>query len=249
MQSPLLLDLNVTIEPNPKGNIGDHSNSFARLLGELQYIMNATHPDISYIVNRLTSYTANPSLQHTTALKRILRYLSGTHSYGIVYKALPQSPSFFHGYSDAALANVDEAKSTSGYIYIARNGTITWSSKRQISQALSSTEAEYVAISEAACEACWLQNLYSELSLLDQETPTEIHGDNEASLAMARNPQFHKHTKHIDTCWHWIQRLIHAGIITVESCHNPEQMADVLTKALPHQKHEKHAQGMGLVPI
>ena len=245
------LDPNVTIEPNPEGNIGDRSNSFARLLGELQYIANATRPDISYAVNRLASYTANPSLQHTTALKRILRYLSGTRSYGIVYKALPQSPSFFHGYSDAALANADEAKSTSGYVYIAGNGAITWSSKRQISQALSSAEAEYVAISEAAREACWLRNLYSELGLLDQETPTEIRGDNEASLAMARNPQFHKRTnlKHIDTRWHWIRRLIRAGIITVESCRDPEQTADVLTKALPRQKHEKHAQGMGLVPI
>jgi len=195
------------------------------------------------------SYTANPSLQHTIALKRILRYLSSTRSYGIVYKVLPQSPSFFHGYLDVALANADEAKSTSGYVYIARNGVITWSSKRQISQALSSAEAEYVTISEAARKACWLWNLYTELGLLDQEMPTEIHGDNEASLTMARNPQFHKHTKHINTHWHWIQRLICAGIITVESCHDPEQTADVLTKVLLHQKHEKHAQGMGLVPI
>jgi hypothetical protein len=83
------LDLNVTIVPNPKGNTGDHSNSYASLLGELQYIANATRPDISYVVNRLASYTANPSLQHTTALKRILRYLCGTKTYCITYKALP----------------------------------------------------------------------------------------------------------------------------------------------------------------
>ena len=72
------LDPNMQLVPNPEGNIGNRSNSFARLLGELQYIANATRPDILYMVNWLALYTANPSLQHTTALKRILHYLAGT---------------------------------------------------------------------------------------------------------------------------------------------------------------------------
>jgi len=72
------LDPNIMLMPNPEGNDGDRSNSFASLLGELQYIANATCPDIAYVVNRLASYTANPSLQHHTALKWILRYLAGT---------------------------------------------------------------------------------------------------------------------------------------------------------------------------
>ena len=72
------LDLNVALVPNPEGENGSCSNSFARLLGELQYIANATCPNITYTVNRLTSYTANPSLQHNIAVKRILRYLAGT---------------------------------------------------------------------------------------------------------------------------------------------------------------------------
>jgi hypothetical protein len=243
------LDPNVPIEPNPEGNEGNRSNSFARLLGELQYVATTTRPDITYAVNRLASYTANPSLQHTTALKRILRYLSGTRSYAIVYKALPKSPNLFHGYSDAALANADEGKSTSGYVFMAGDGAITWSSKRQISQALSSAEAEYVAISEAAREVCWLRSLYHEIGILDSNVPTEIRGDNEASLAMAKRPQFHKRTKHIETRWHWIRRLIRAGIIRVESCRDAEQTADVLTKALPRPKHTKHTEEMGLVPI
>jgi hypothetical protein len=136
------LDPNIPIEPNPEGNIGDRSNSFARLLGELQYVANATRPDITYAVNRLASYTANPSLQHTTALKRILRYLSGTQDYKITYKALPAHPNFFHGYVDAAYANSDDNKSTTGYVFLAGEGAITWCSKKQITTALSSTEAE-----------------------------------------------------------------------------------------------------------
>ena len=76
-----------------------------------------------------------------------------------------------------------------------------------------------------------------------------ICGDNEGSLVMARNPQYHKQSKHIDLRWHWICKLIEDGIVTVDSCCDPDQTADILTKALHHQKHQKHAKEMGLVSI
>jgi len=198
------LDPNVPLEPNPKGNEGDRSNSYARLLGELQYIASATRPDITYAVNRLASYIANPSLQHTTALKRILRYLCGTQSYCITYKAVSKKVDFFLGYTDAAYANADKGRSTTRYMFLAGEGAITWSSKKQISTVLSSMQAEYIALSEAACKVYWLRNLYTELGLLKEDMPTTIKGDNDGSIAMARNPQFHKQTKHIAIWWHWI---------------------------------------------
>jgi hypothetical protein len=110
---------------NPDGNVRDHSNAYASLLSKLQYITTAMYPDITYMVNRLASYTANPSLQHHTALKQILRYLSSTKTHGITYKAVKDHPDFFHGYADAAYANTDDYKSTSSYIFITREGTIT----------------------------------------------------------------------------------------------------------------------------
>ena len=94
-------------------------------------------------------------------------------------------------------------------------------------------EAEYIALAEAMHEACWLRNLYSELGLLDRDLPTEIKGDNEGSLAMANNPMFHKRSKHIDLRHHWICDLIQGEIVSVESCRDPEQTADMLTKVLP----------------
>jgi hypothetical protein len=72
------MDPNVKLEPNPKANTLNHSNAYAKLLGELQYVANCPRPDISYTVNRLAAYTANPSLQHYGAVKRVLRYLAGT---------------------------------------------------------------------------------------------------------------------------------------------------------------------------
>ena len=113
-------------------------------------------------MNRLASYTVNPSLQHVTALKRILRYLAGTKNLGITYSKTADNPdnNIFHGFADAGFANHDDHKSTSGYVFLAAGGAITWKSKNQTTIALSSTQAKYVALSEAACKACWLQSLF-----------------------------------------------------------------------------------------
>ena len=119
------LDLNAPLEPNPEGNEGNCSNSFVRLLGELQFIANATRPNIAYAVNRLVSCTANLSLQHVGALKHILQYLLGTRTHGIVYKALPQDPNFFFRYADASYGNADDRRSISSYIFLAGNRAIT----------------------------------------------------------------------------------------------------------------------------
>jgi len=76
-----------------------------------------------------------------------------------------------------------------------------------------------------------------------------IRGDNEGLIAMAKNPQFHKRSKHIEIRWHWVRDLVQEGKIYVNSCRDPEQTADVLTKALPCPKHKKHTSDMGLVSV
>ncbi len=185
-------------------------------------------------MNRLTAYTANLSLQHTRTLKRILRYLAGTKTYGITYTALPnknRETNLFHGYADASLANVEGCKSTSGYVFLEGGGAITWLSKKQSVVALSSTEVEYVALSEAGREACWLRSLYEELGF-KQTHPTLIKSDNNGAIAMAKNPQFHKRAKHIKMRWHWIRDLVEGGIMTIRSCRDADQTADIFTKVL-----------------
>jgi transposase InsO family protein len=242
----------IKLEKNPDGAQGNRSNSYARLLGELQFLANATRPDIAYAVNCLSAYTANPSLAHGSALKKILRYLAGTKSHGITYhKYHPQrvldGKNLFHGYSDAAFRNADDSKSTSGYVFQMAGGAITWRSKRQSTIALSSTEAEYVALSEAGREACWLRSLFEELGE-KQTLPTLIRGDNDGSIAMARSQQFHKRAKHIEMRWHWLRDMVENENIQIDSCRDPEQTADVLTKAISRQRHLRHIAEMGLVP-
>jgi hypothetical protein len=144
------LDLEVKLEPNLDGNTGDRSNSYAWLIGELQFIANAMRPDITYAISRLSSYTANPTMQHVSALKRVLRYLSGTKSYGITYGDVLGHPNYFHGYADTSFGNADGCKSTTGYVFKMASGAITWYSKKQSVMALSSMKAEYMALSEVA---------------------------------------------------------------------------------------------------
>jgi hypothetical protein len=182
-------------------------------------------------------------------LKWILRYLAGTKYFGITYSndTLNNNSNFFYGFADAAYANHDDRKSISAYVFLAAGGAITWKSKKQTTIALSSTEAEYVALSEAGRKACWLRNLFEELGY-PQESPILIKGDNNGSITMARNQQFHNRSKHIAIRWHWVRDLVEQDIITIdhEDCRDPQQTADVLTKALPHPKHQ-HTSEMGLV--
>ena len=163
-------------------------------MGFLQFISNSTQLDISYAVNKLAAYTTNPGLQHHGAIKRILRYLAGMKTLGITYKNTPDETdtnNLFHGYADATFANTDDHKSTTGYVFLGSEGAITWKSKKQTVIVLSSTEAEYVALSEAEREATWLRNLYGELGF-PQINPTIIKGDNKGSIVLAHNPQFHQ---------------------------------------------------------
>jgi len=242
------LDLHIPLELNSEFQEPNRSNSFAKLLGELQYLANVTKPDISYAVNQLAAYTENPSMQHYAALKQILRYLAHTKTLRITYKVPRdeiQSENIFYGFADAAYANQEDFKSTTRYIFIASGGAITWKSKKQTIIALSTMESKYIALSESGKEAVWLWNLFQELGFT-QPSPTIIKGDNYGSVELSHNAQFHQWSKHIDLCYHWIQELVDKHIIQIQTCRDSEQTADVLTKALPKPKHLQHGYEMGI---
>ena len=143
------LDPKLPIKPNLEGNEGDKRNSFTCLLSSLQYLTTATCPDITFAVNRLSTYTANPSLAHQMAVKHILRYLAGTKDLGITYRKPQQSQShleLLHRFSDTAYANNSNYCSTSGYVFIVGGGAVMWGSRKQTSVALSSIKVKYVAL-------------------------------------------------------------------------------------------------------
>ena len=203
------LDSNIKLESILDNKEGNSSNSYASLLGELQFLANTTCPDIAHAVSQLALYTANPSLKHIGALKRVLRYLKGTRSCGLTLTSLcmvNDDANLFWGYADAAYGT-EEYKLTTGYMFIAAGGAIMWMSKKQSTIAMSSMEAEYVALSKVAREACRLRSLFSKQGF-PQTKPTIIRGDNKGAIAMAQNTQFHKRAKHIMIKWHWIRDLV-----------------------------------------
>ena len=109
-------------------------------------------------------------------------------------------------------SNVNDCKSTSGYMFKLAGTAVSWSSKKQTSIALSSTEAEYISGAHAAKEAVWLRQLLSELGL-NTSSPTVLHIDNQSTIVITKNPEFHDCTKHIDIRHHFLQQVIEDGIV------------------------------------
>ena len=143
-------------------------------IGSLMYLSVSTRPDITYAVSVLTKFSSKPTNQHWTALKRVMRYLKGTVNFDILY-----SRKFSIGYSDADWAgNLDDRQSTSGYLFKISGGAISWRGKKQQCVILSTAEAEYLALANAAQEAVWLRRLSTDLQNT-QESPTKIYEDNQ----------------------------------------------------------------------
>jgi hypothetical protein len=126
-------------------------------------------------------------------------------------------------------------------------GAISWSSKKQPSVALSSTEAEYIAGAHAAKEAIWLKSLVSEI-WKDQATnsPITLHIDNQSAIAIAKNPEFHDRTKHIEVRHHFLRQQVDSKAIILKYLPTNDQVADVLTKGLTREKHERFTASMGV---
>ena len=210
------------------------------------YAMLGTRPDIAFAVQQLSQFNADPSITHLTAAKRVIRYLQGSKSLGITY-----SKGELHGYADSDFAgDVDNAKSTGGYVFLMRSGAVSWSSKKQSTVATSTTHAEYIAGFEAAREAAWLQLLLDNIKVtgipIPSEKPITIYEDNSGCVALTKNPANHSKTKHIHIKYHYLHQQSEAGEIQLIHCGTNDMIADILTKALLPEKHERFVKAMDM---
>lgn len=124
-------------------------------------------------------------------------------------------------------------------------GAISWLSKKQATVALSTAEAEYVALSMATQEVVWLRRLFTDLEIPTTE-PTMIMEDNQGAIAIAKNPVGHARTKHIDIRYHYVREAVEQQIIDIKFCSTKEMLADMFTKPLPRVQFEKLRSGIGL---
>lgn len=203
---------------------------FKSLVGSLRYLT-CTRPDILFGVGLVSRFMEEPRSSHLLAAKRILRYIKGTATFGLMYPS-EQSHEELRGFSDSDWAgNPDDRKSTTGFVFYFGDTTFTWTSKKQPIVALSSCEAEYIAAASGTCHAVWLRKLLKELRL-QQCSPTKFFVDNKSAIALAKNPVHHERSKHIDTRFHFIREQIKAGEIELVYIQSKEQVADILTKPL-----------------
>ena len=220
---------------------------FQSAVGSLMYLMVATRPDLAYAVGAVSQFMASPDDEHLAAVKRVLRYVRGTMDYKLVLGAGKQGTHLI-GYSDADWAANDiNRRSISGYCFMLGAGAVSWKSKKQTSVALSSTEAEYMALTQATKEAIWTKQFLTELGLFSNK-PIVIRADNQSCISLARNPEFHTRTKHIDIQYHFIREKVENETIHLEYCSTKQMVADVLTKAVPHEKHIWCTEAMGVMP-
>lgn len=229
-------DVNVKLEQDDGFSKPVDPVEYKSMLGCLLYIAMGTRPDIAYAVAAVCRYSSSPTELHMTALKRILRYLKRTKELSLHYT---QQNSNLVCYSDADWAgDRDDRKSTTGNVHLLGNGAISWLSKKQSTVALSTSEAEYIALCSATQETVHLRSLLSDLGF-KQEVPTRTFEDNQGAISLARNPVAHKRTKHIDVKYHFIREAVENRIIALEYCPTDEMTADLCTKPIPRYQFER----------
>jgi hypothetical protein len=206
------------------------------------YAATGTRPDIAYAVSILAKFNQEPGLAHWKALKRVYAYLAGTLDHKLTYGCESHD---LLGYSDADGSMHEERKAISGYAFLINGGAVSWKSQKQEIIALSTTEAEYVAMTHATKEALWLRSFVGEIFGKIEE-PTTVYGDNQSAIALTKDQQYHARTKHIDIRFHFIRWIVAEGKIKLTYCPTEDMLADCLTKALPSAKLKHFAMSFGL---
>ncbi|KAL5764025.1 hypothetical protein ACOSQ2_016619 [Xanthoceras sorbifolium] len=215
---------------------------YASAIGSLMYAMVCTRPDIAQAVGVVSRYMNNPGKIHWEAVKWILRYLRGTTNKTLCFKG---GDTTLTGYVDADLAgNVDIRKSTTGYVYTLGGTAVSWVSQLQKIVALSTTEAEYVAVTEASKEMVWLQSFLEELGKKQEDNV--LYCDSQSAIHLAKNPSFHSRTKHIQLRYHFIRSLLEDGILKLEKISGAQNPADMLTKTVTTDKLKLCSASVGL---
>ncbi|KAG7583121.1 GAG-pre-integrase domain [Arabidopsis suecica] len=223
------------------------ATSYRKNVGCLRYLLH-TRPDLSYCVGILSRYMQSPRESHAVAMKQCLRYLKGTTTLGLMFGRSKEIPKLI-GYSDSSHnVDPDDGKSTMGHIFYLGGSPISWCSQKQSVVALSSCEAEFMAGTEAAKQAIWLQDLLSEITGKTCEKVT-IFIDNQSAIALTRNPVFHGRSKHIHRRYHFIRECVELGQIEVMHIPGDEQKADILTKALGRIKFNEMREFIGVQEV
>ena len=207
---------------------------YRQAVGSLLYLSCTTRPDLSWSLSKLSQFLDNTGTTHVVALKRVLRYLKGTKTYNLVFK--PTNVTLI-GYTDSDWAgDSEDRRSTSGYVFTLGSAPISWKSRKQPTVALSSCEAEYMALAEATKEALYLRTLCLSFNII-QESMTKIMCDNQGAISLTKeSSKQHQRTKHIDVRYHFLRNQEQ---VTFDYVPTNDNVADILTKPLCRINHDR----------
>jgi len=224
--------LSTTMSPSTEEERTDMKTvPYSELVGSLNWLATSTRPDIANAVGTLCRFISNPGRQHWTAAQRVLRYLSGTSEFGLRFSISNSDDiSSLYGYSDADWAgDPDTRRSTTGFVFTVHGAPVSWKSKLQQSSALSSVEAEYIALCGASREAKWIRQLLFEINQPEPKA-TIIYDDNKGCISVSGNNRTDSRTKHIDVKYHYVRQMILNQQIKIEYLPTQDMIADIFTK-------------------
>ncbi|XP_062197279.1 secreted RxLR effector protein 161-like [Phragmites australis] len=214
-----------------EGGTAVDTTEYRSIVGSLRKLVN-TRADIAFAVGLVSRFMESPTMQHMVAVRHLLRYVSGTLSFGCCYKYTGRTEIELIGYSDSDFAgDAVDRRSTSGMVFFLSESLITWASQKQKVVALSSCEAEYIAVATTACQGIWLSRLIGELTGADPRK-FQLFVDNKSALELCKNPVHHGRSKHIDTRFHFIRECVSEERMNIDHVRTEEQVANILTKSL-----------------
>jgi hypothetical protein len=229
--------------------------NYRSIVGKLNFLEKGTRPDIAYAVHQCARFSSNPKKSHGDAIINLAKYLKGTRDKGIYMKK--NSEKSFEVYADAdfsgnwdmetAMLDASTAKSRSGYALTLNDCPIIWHSKLQSTICLSTTEAEYVCLSQSLRDTIPVINLLKEMhehGFYSEEVVPKVHckafEDNSGALELAKTPKMRPRTKHINLVYHHFREHVRTGLVTLFHIDTKKQTADMLTKPLDQNLFQRH---------
>ncbi|CAI7770276.1 unnamed protein product [Closterium sp. NIES-53] len=228
----------------------EERHRFHSLVGSLMYAAVNTRPDVAFATGQLARVVQCPNEEQVATGMRVAKYLGQTATVGLQYSAAAQRRQkgadgvepgrlFLTAFSDASFASgPEDMTSVGGFVCCVGGGSTAWESKKQVDQALSSVESEYMALFRAVREIVWQRRLLAELGE-EQQGPTSLYCDSQGTIALAKNPVLHGLTKHMRVKWHWTRSMVAAGEVELHYVKTTGQPADMMTKRLVEQQHWK----------
>lgn len=243
VSTPLPTDYQKLLQMAENEDVDTSSFPYRKIVGSLMYAMLGTRPDLATAVSVVCKYLDKPKPTHVKLVQHILKYLCTHQDYQLKFQNYGSI--ILTGYVDAGYANDHEYKSRSGYCFFLGKSLVSWFSGLQSVVAQSSAEAEYYAAVAAANECIWLKQLLFDLGF--PQPTIDIKEDNQACIALTKNPEDHKRTKHVQVKYHVIRDYVNNKLLKFTYWPTAKQLGDMFTKALSGTKLRSFLKQIGLV--